>query len=401
MEEKIKHLLDYCLGMVHKEDGKTLYMKYLNEIQSITPQELVLVQYEQLKMGLSPKELLSVVDKLINVFYKALSNYPWEKPERESFLGDMMAENAGLLLLLEGFKPKIKTHDLIDLLPELRKLVEGSKEYNAHLLKIENILFPMMEKKSERYDGLKIMWSLHDELRALWKTLDEMLGDAGRGAPEGYEEAALSTEIGRFYFLLYGLVQKQELILFPAAAQLLDGEAFRSMRLQSLEYAFSYIDTPTIEGEVMVHEVPHFSAGKQSDAVEMLKFATGHMDFEQLGLLLDHLPVDMTLVDEFDKVAFFSRPKDRIFPRSVAVIGRDVRNCHPPESVHVVEDILKAFKEGTKSEASFWIQMRGMFIHIQYFALRNTNGEYRGTLEVSQEISGLRALEGQRRLLEW
>lgn len=400
MEDKIKHLLDYCLGMVNQEDGKTLYLKHLNEIQSITPQELVLVQYEQLKMGFSPKELLKVVDKLINVFYKALSDYPWIRPDRESFLGDMMAENAGLLLLLEGFKPKIKSRDLSDLRAELKKLVEGSKEYNAHLLKIENILFPMMEKKSERYDGLKIMWSLHDELRTLWKTLDEMLGDTG-SVPDGDDTSVLGTEIGRFYFLLYGLVQKQELILFPAAAQLLEDEDFQSMRLQSLEYAFAFIDPPTIKGEVKVYDVLYSEGVKKSSAGELLKFATGHMDFEQLGLLLDHLPLDMTLVDEFDKVAYFSRPKERIFPRSVAVIGRDVRNCHPPESVHVVASILKSFKEGKKDEASFWIQMRGMFIHIQYFALRNATGEYRGTLEVSQEISGLRALEGERRLLEW
>ena len=125
------------------------------------------------------------------------------------------------------------------------------------------------------------------------------------------------------------------------------------------------------------------------------------MDFEQLSLLLDALPIDMTLVDENDKVAYFSRPKDRIFPRSIAVIGRDVRNCHPPESVHVVEAIIASFRRGDKDEAEFWLQMKGLFIYIQYFALRNENGQYRGTLEVSQEINKLRALEGERRLLEW
>ena len=174
------------------------------------------------------------------------------------------------------------------------------------------------------------------------------------------------------------------------------------MREQSVEYAFPFIVTPEIKLSGVSAQTAKQQMGLDPNRLkELFVTSTGHMDMEQLEILLNLLPVDMTLVDENDKVAFFSRPKDRIFPRSVAIIGRDVRNCHPPESVHVVEDILASFKRGEKDEAAFWIQMRGMFIHIQYFAMRNEAGEYRGTLEVSQEISGLRALEGERRLLEW
>ncbi len=116
---------------------------------------------------------------------------------------------------------------------------------------------------------------------------------------------------------------------------------------------------------------------------------------------MNTLPVDMTLIDANDKVKFFSKPKDRIFQRSPAIIGRDVRNCHPPKSVHIVERILEAFKQGKKDSAKFWIKMNGMFIVIQYFALRDENGTYLGTLEVSQEASDIRALTGEQRLLDW
>lgn len=405
MEPKIRKLVEYCQGLYRGENGKELYLMYLGEIQSITPMELVLVEYEQLKLGMTPKELLTVVDKLINVFYKSLSSYDWRRPDPNTFLWDLMQENTGLRSYLDGFKEKIKENALFDLVPDLREFVEVTKTYNAHLLKIENILFPYMERKAERFDGLKIMWSLHDELRILWKTMAKQLEEKHHDSSLiDFDE--LNINLGRLYFLLYGLAQKQELILFPTATELLTDTELASMREQSVEYEFPFIVAPEIE----ISGISALGAGLvlgQSEGFDANRFRglfetpTGHMDFEQLQILLNLLPVDMTLVDENDKVAFFSRPKDRIFPRSVAIIGRDVRNCHPPESVHVVEDILASFKRGEKDEAAFWIQMRGMFIHIQYFAMRNEKGEYRGTLEVSQEISGLRALEGERRLLEW
>lgn len=400
MEEKIRKLVEYCQGLYRGENGKDLYLRYLGEIQSITPMELVLVEYEQLKMGMTPKALLTVVDKLINVFYKSLSSYAWKRPDPDTFIWDLMQENSGLRAYLDEFKEKIKNNDLDALVPELYEFVKKTKTYNAHLLKIENILFPYMERKAERFDGLKIMWSLHDELRGLWKTMAMQLEAPGEKANIDFDE--LNINLGRLYFLLYGLAQKQELILFPTATELLTDMELAAMREQSVEYAFPFIVTPEIKlTGINAGGAEQLSGLDPNRLKELFVTSTGHMDMEQLEILLNLLPVDMTLVDENDKVAFFSRPKDRIFPRSVAIIGRDVRNCHPPESVHVVEDILASFKRGEKDEAAFWIQMRGMFIHIQYFAMRNAAGEYRGTLEVSQEISGLRALEGERRLLEW
>ena len=171
MDRKIENLIAYCRGLYHKEDGKALYLKYLQEIQSITPLDLVTVQFELLKMGYTPKQLLEVVDKLMNVFHKSLNTFQWQRPAQNSFLHDMMAENAGLVDYLNAFKDKIRNNSLDDILPELKAFIEDTKAYNAHLLKIENILFPYMERKSETFNGLKIMWSLHDELRDLWKDL--------------------------------------------------------------------------------------------------------------------------------------------------------------------------------------------------------------------------------------
>jgi len=131
-----------------------------------------------------------------------------------------------------------------------------------------------------------------------------------------------------------------------------------------------------------------------------LHLDTGVLTPEQVNLLLTHLPVEITYVDKDDRVRYYSQTKELIFPRSPAVIGRKVQLCHPPDSIHKVQRILDDFRAGRRDVAEFWIHMKGMFIHIRYFALRDETGEYQGTMEVTQEISRIRELEGERRLLD-
>ena len=125
---------------------------------------------------------------------------------------------------------------------------------------------------------------------------------------------------------------------------------------------------------------------------------TGDLSISQINMMLTSLPVDITYVDENDTVLFFSETPDRIFKRTAAIIGRKVQNCHPPQSMDKVQKIIDDFKAGTRDTAEFWIQMNGMFIHIHYFAMHDANGNYKGTLEVSQDLTHLRALEGEKRL---
>lgn len=132
-----------------------------------------------------------------------------------------------------------------------------------------------------------------------------------------------------------------------------------------------------------------------------LALDTGTLTSEQVNLLLTHLPVDISYVDENDTVIYYSATPERIFPRAPGVIGRKVQNCHPPKSVDVVDRILKAFRSGERDSAEFWIQSQGKFIHVRYFALRDGTGTYKGTLEVTQDATAIRALRGERRLLDW
>jgi PAS domain S-box-containing protein len=128
---------------------------------------------------------------------------------------------------------------------------------------------------------------------------------------------------------------------------------------------------------------------------------TGQLSLDQINIMLKHLPVDISFVDASDELRYYSDTPQRIFTRTPAVIGRKVQNCHPPKSVHVVQKIIDAFRAGEKDSAEFWIELKGRFIHIRYFAMRDKDGNYRGTLEVSQDVTEIRKLHGERRLLDW
>lgn len=135
--------------------------------------------------------------------------------------------------------------------------------------------------------------------------------------------------------------------------------------------------------------------------VARLNLDIGVLTLEQVNLIFTHLPGDVTFVNESDEVVYYSQTKERIFPRSPGVIGRKVQNCQPPKNVDTVQRILNEFPAGYKEVADFWIQMRGKFFHIRHLSLRDNSGNYRGTLEVSQDVTAIKKLDGQKRLLDW
>ena len=137
------------------------------------------------------------------------------------------------------------------------------------------------------------------------------------------------------------------------------------------------------------------------DTSGLLPLDTGALTLKQLNRMLVSMPVEFSFVDENDEVRYYSGHDERIFPRSPAVIGRKVQNCHPQKSVHMVNAILEAFRAGTRNVAEFWIPFQGKFLHISYYAVRDEDGRYLGTLEVTQDISKLQQLKGEKRLLDW
>ena len=133
----------------------------------------------------------------------------------------------------------------------------------------------------------------------------------------------------------------------------------------------------------------------------LLRFEAGTLSKDELEAILNTLPADITFVDKEDTVRYFSKSEKRIFVRTKAIIGRKVQKCHPQKSIHIVNKILDSFKSGKKDVAEFWIQKDNRLVHIRYFPVRNKDGKYLGTIEVTQDITDLKKIEGEKRLLDW
>jgi len=381
MNDKLSRLLEYIKAIENHQSNLETYKHYESDILSVNHEELFILFDAILKDGHKPKEILTYLDKLVHVFSQSLDQKKTHLLE-DSFLDHLSQENRELEKRLNAIKQILIENKGIFPLEKIH-LFEELEPFTIHYTKIQNILFPYLEKKADHFSGVSIMWSLQDLTRT---RLKETIESIKTNKP--FNE--ISKELGDLFFKAFGLIQKEEMILFQLCSSICSIEELEEMRHQSFEYGFAWISTPNQkEHESKTLGTAFFSTD------------TGELSFEQLSLFLDALPIDCTYVDEFNKVRYFNRPKDRIFPRSPSVIGRDVRNCHPAESVDVVNQIIEAFRKNEQSEANFWIEMRGKFLYIRYFALRNKDGIYKGVLELSQEVSEIRNLQGQRRLLQW
>lgn len=386
-EKRVEKLLELALEMRASQVDKERIESLREECSQVTPQEVMEIEFRQLNQGVSATEILTYVDKLIHLFHVGLRAYQWELPGEKTFLGILRAENEALRKRMQEIKQLLKLKDLENHRKALRDMVQDLMEIEKHYLKKENILFPYLEKKKDRFEGLSIMWALHDETKSSIKVVLANLDDG--------DMKSLHKDIGKMFFNLIGMTQKEEWILFPCAMQMLTQEDFVEMLRQSGEYGYAYIDAPELEA-LETHTLEESSWRDWS-----YRSDTGELSLEQLNLLLGHLPVDLTLVDENNKVQYFSKPKERFFPRSAASIGRDVSQCHPPQSVDKVLEIVEAFRRGEKDMARFWLRLRGRMVMIQYFALRDIEGTYKGVLEVSQDITEIKELDGEMRLVDW
>lgn len=385
--QRVARLINYVMGLKDGADGVRLYAEYKEDIESIKPREAFEIFYSLINEGVQPKEILVFLDKVINVFYKSLLNYQWQKPGNDNFLMDLINENEELVKKTDEIKLLMKEPELNIRKQKLLPLVSELEEFNDHYLKKENILFPYMEKTMDKFHGLSIMWALHDVVRNQIKEAVNVIKD------DDSSEHDVNKAIANLFFGILGVKKKEELILFPAASEVLSDDDWYQMHKQSLEYGFPFIGKSGSE-----------AAGDKESYIfnnGIIKTETGILNFEEVLMIFNALPVDVTFVDENNKVKYFTKPKDRIFPRSPAVIGRDVKNCHPPASVHIVEEIVESFRSGKEDSAKFWLNLKGKDILIQYFALRDDESNYRGVLEVSQDITEIKSLEGERRLLKW
>lgn len=299
----------------------------------------------------------------------------------------LRAENAAIRKLIdERIRPLLSrvsagTLTTQALLPEVGALLA----IDLHYSRKENLLFPYLEQHGVTAPP-KVMWGVDDEIRTLLK-------ESARLAAAG--DAATAEKLSEALARVEEMIFKEESILIPMMLDTLSVGEWSAAARESGDIGYCLIDTPPV-WRAASDARPVSPAAPADGAVRL---PTGFLSISELTRILDMLPVDITFVGADDTVRYFSQGGERVFPRTTAIIGRKVANCHPPASVHIVEGIIADFKSGKKDHEDFWIRMGERFVYIRYFAVRSESGEYLGVLEVTQDIAPIQAITGEKRLV--
>lgn len=397
-----KNSLKDILRRLHSgENFETLKSELENKLEELPYGEIVEAEQELIEEGISVEELIKMCDLHSKMLEKQVSlvgvkivppghpvdTFRKENREIEKVCGDIKIE---IEKLLKDFSIIDVNKSILSLRSKFNLLMDIDKHY----LRKEHLLFPFLEKAGVTGPP-KVMWGKHDEIRELLRGSIEALANFNEPTQDEFEsivEFLLKPSIN----MVLDMITKEEKILFPMSLDKLSETDWYQIYLQTPEIGFCLYD-PKIEWKPVGVEI-HSEPTQPDDEIQ---FTTGSMTKEELSAILSTLPVDITFVDRNDRVKYFSNSNERIFQRSRAILKRDVRLCHPPSSVHIVDKIINDFKNGVASRAPFWINFHGKFIHIEYFALRNEQGEYIGTLEVTQDLTELRHLKGEQRILSY
>lgn len=396
-----KETMKSVLRQLHKGRSVEAVLEEFGSLaRETTSSEIAEIEQMLVDEGMPVEDIQRLCDVHVAVFQGGLEQQAAPETLPGHPIHTFRAENKMGLGFLNGLKQKIETYLLspsAETLQPARFQLEKMCQYEVHYQRKENLLFPYLE----RYGFVgpsKVMWGIQDEIRGMFRKLDNLLA-----SPAGERLEEIRELYPQLDQAIRDMFYKEEKILFPAALGHLTLMEWVHMREQEDEIGFFSVQPgnqwPAPQPERSTE--PGGSIPVSPVIPEgMLPLDTGVLSLEQINLMLCALPVDVTYVDENDVVRYFSQTRERIFPRLPAIIGRKVQNCHPQQSVGRVQQILDDFRAGRRDVAEFWIKMQERFIHIRYFALRDGQKRYRGTLEVSQDVAAIRSLQGERRLLD-
>lgn len=373
--------------------------RFAELIEGVTPTEISAMENALIKEGLPVSEVQRLCDVHAAVFKGSIEEiHMAEKPEDNPGhpVFTFKAENRALeRLITKTIRPiltELKNNNS-DKLSELKKALDKLWEVDRHYMRKENLLFPFMEK----YDIVappKVMWGVDDEIRADIK-------DARSKAAAGADITDLVEAVEKVISRIEEMIFKEENILFPMVLETLNEDEWLKIARESDEIGYCLYKPTTEWKPVRVNiEQKAQNEGEQPVKEGYVKLESGILSFKEIEALLNTLPVDITFVDKEGLVKYFSMGKERIFPRTKAVIGRKVQNCHPPASVHVVEKIVEDLQSGKKEHEDFWIKKGDTFVMIRYFAVRDNNGEFLGIIEFTQNIAPIQAITGEKRLAD-
>ena len=400
--QKRKELLKHLILQLHNNEAPEVVKQRLIEVlHSVPYNEVVEVEQELIAEGLPEEEILRlcdihtmVLDGSIDV--SAAKTVPAGHP-----VDTFKQENRALEEYISKAKQlfdkgnKLNASEVNEYLLQMKSVFNALSDVDKHYKRKEYLLFPFLEKAGITGPP-KVMWGKHDETRALLDAAHEVLS-----ARESTSFEEIPTLILMVFLpaidAIEGMILKEEEILLPMSLDVLTEQDWYQIYKETNQFGFTLYDPQTewtsdnvTEGEAV------YQAG------EAIQLSTGSFNPKELEAIFKYLPVDITFVDKNDKVKFFSHGTKKLFDRNRSIIGRDVRLCHPPGSVHIVEQIISDFKSGKENKATFWISsFKGRFALIEYTALRGSDNEYLGVMEVTQDITDTKKLEGDQRLLSY
>lgn len=397
-EEKKKTMKDIILKLHQGISVEAAKERFEKEVGNISATEIAEIEQSLIDEGLSPEEIKKFCNVHALLFESMLEKSVAEdtSPAHPVYL--FKSENREIEKLIDSLKGKIERRQeyglprIMEMIKEILSQLRGIK---IHYERKEQLLFPFLEKRGF-YGPSKVMWGKDNEIRDLLVKALLAIEKVSTG-----EELEVSIEriLNPLIEEVSGMIFKEEKILFPTCLEKLSANDWVEILKESDEVGYVFIKKPE-ETETLMQELKDALIEEPIFQDNAVSFPTGALKLKELMWVLNTLPIDITFVDKEDRVRYFSDNRERVFVRTKSIIGRKVQNCHPPQSVDVVEGILKSFKKGKRDSADFWINIEGKLVHIRYFAVRDRDRNYLGTLEVTQDITEIKKLQGEKRLYD-
>lgn len=396
-KQKKKEIMKEIIRKLHQgmsvEEAKKEFQEKVGEASST---EIAEIEQALINEGLSPDEIKKFCNVHALLFQEALEKSVIKETSPSHPIYLFKQENREISERIKALKElagKGKKLSFDKWKTEIKKSLEDIKKVTVHYERKEQVLFPYLEKAGFMGPS-KVMWGKDNEIR-------ELLGEA----VSGLEKASSAEDLNRLFQEkisvlaeeIQGMIFKEENILFPTCLEKLNPADWSQVLRESDEVGYVFIEKPK-ETEALIKDLEHAQSEEPFFEDGKINLPTGSFRLNELMTLLNTLPVDITFVDKDDRVSYFSANKDRIFVRTRSVIGRQVQHCHPPQSLDKVENIINSFKQGRNEPFDFWIDLQGKKIFIRYFPVKDKQGNYLGVLEVSQDITEIQKLKGEKRL---
>lgn len=386
-QEKIQKLNQFLSAFFSSDPKELSKIAKENQelLKSVSPIDLFYLSWFQDNTPFSSKELMDRAGKMVNLFHHGLDSFSWNR-ECSTMMILFRQENEVIeqkLLEMSPYISKIPENSAREFLSQA---VQSLSEIKKKFSKTENLLYPILEPKVPTRIPFRVLWRIHDEIRNTIKDVLRALSDPKAPLSDLY------NGFGTLFDRVMGLIEKEELILYPIASLLINDDEWVAMLEESkgIGYAFGAHPVP------ITH--PTFPKDRQTDH---FLSATGDLPLESIELILNTLPMELTFIDENDIIRYFNDTKEKVFTRTPQIIGRNIELCHPEKSLPVLRKMLLAFRKGEANAASMQEAFGERIFRIEYRAVRNRDGVYKGTLEIIQEITDFRIGTDENRILSF